>query len=371
MNSKLIRNSVVAVAILAVGIFAKGKLSAMATKEEIRDEKIKPRVKVIAVANDTVALPITVYGKLNAAERVDLLAEVSGTFMGGDAPFLEGVAFKKGQVLLQVDNAEATANVMSLKGNFINSVLAILPDVRADYPEAYQAWESYYDALSLSIPLPELPSVQSKLEKFLIARSIQSAFYQVKSAEERLEKYSIRAPFDGKVAQASVKKGNLVSPGRALGTFVGTGGYELKGAVTLAYADQLKLGQSITFKSPDRKGSWKGQVDRISPVVDGASQSINLIATVKGNDLKEGMYLTGTIANVEVYDALRVPAYMVFDNEYVYTVESDSVLAKTAIQVVEWFDENIVITGLNNGQWLVDAPTLKAASGTLVEVVKN
>ena len=49
MNSKLIRNSVVAVAILAVGIFAKGKLSAMATKEEIRDEKIKPRVKVIAV----------------------------------------------------------------------------------------------------------------------------------------------------------------------------------------------------------------------------------------------------------------------------------------------------------------------------------
>jgi len=116
MNSKLIRNSVVAVAILAVGIFVKGKLSAMATKEEIRDEKIKPRVKVIAVANDTVALPITVYGKLNAAERVDLLAEVSGTFMGGDAPFLEGVAFKKGQVLLQLDNAEANSECNEFEG---------------------------------------------------------------------------------------------------------------------------------------------------------------------------------------------------------------------------------------------------------------
>ncbi len=371
MNSKLIRNIVVAVAILAVGIFVKGKLSAMATKEEIRDEKIKPRIKVIEVANDTVALPITIYGKLNAVERVDLLAEVSGTFLGGDAPFLEGVAFRKGQVLMQLDHAEAEANVMSLKGNFINSVLAILPDLNADYPESYQAWETYYDALSLSIPLPDLPMVQSKLEKFLIARGIQSAYYQVKSAEERLEKYSIRAPFDGKVAQALVKKGNLVSPGRALGTFVGTGGYELKGAVTLAYSEQLKLGQAIAFTSPDRKGSWKGQIDRISPIVDGASQSINLIAALNGKDLKEGMYLTGTIANVEVYDALRVPAYMVFDNEYVYTVESDSILAKTAIEVVEWFDENIVIKGLKNGQWLVDAPTLKAASGTLVEVVKN
>ena len=242
MNSKLIRNSVVAVAILAVGIFAKGKLSAMATKEEIRDEKIKPRVKVIAVANDTVALPITVYGKLNAAERVDLLAEVSGTFMGGDAPFLEGVAFKKGQVLLQVDNAEATANVMSLKGNFINSVLAILPDVRADYPEAYQAWESYYDALSLSIPLPELPSVQSKLEKFLIARGIQSAFYQVKSAEERLEKYSIRAPFDGKVAQASVKKRESSKSRKGVGNLCGNRGIRAERCGNVGLCGPIKIG---------------------------------------------------------------------------------------------------------------------------------
>jgi len=371
MNSKLIRNIVVALAILAIGIFVKGKLSAMSTKEEIREDRIKPRVKVIEVANDTIALPITVYGKLNATERVDLLAEVSGTFFDGDAPFLEGVAFRKGQIMLQLDNAEAQANVMGLKGSFINSVLAILPDLNADYPEAYAAWEAYYDALSLNSSLVPMPKTATKLEKFLIARGIPTAYYQVKSAEERLEKFCIRAPFDGVVAQASVKKGNLVSPGRALGSFVGSGGFELKGAVTLSYADELKLGQSITFTSPDRKGTWKGQIDRISPVVDDASQNINLIASLRGDDLKEGMYLTGTIANVEVYDALRVPAYMVFDNEYVYTVESDSLLAKTAVEVVEWLDESIVIKGLKNGQLLADAPTLKAASGTIVVAVKN
>ena len=54
MNSKLIRNIVVALAILAIGIFVKGKLSAMSTKEEIREDRIKPRVKVIEVANDTI-----------------------------------------------------------------------------------------------------------------------------------------------------------------------------------------------------------------------------------------------------------------------------------------------------------------------------
>jgi RND family efflux transporter MFP subunit len=273
--------------------------------------------------------------------------------------------------MLQLDNAEAQANVMGLKGSFINSVLAILPDLNTDYPEAYAAWEAYYNALSLNSALVPMPKTASKLEKFLIARGIPTAYYQVKSAEERLEKFCIRAPFDGVVAQASVKKGNLVSPGRALGSFVGSGGFELKGAVTLSYADELKLGQSITFTSPDRKGIWKGQIDRISPVVDDASQNINLIASLRGDDLKEGMYLTGTIANVEVYDALRVPAYMVFDNEYVYTVESDSLLAKTAVEVVEWLDESIVIKGLKNGQLLADAPTLKAASGTIVVAVKN
>ncbi|MEY2963151.1 MAG: hypothetical protein RL754_412 [Bacteroidota bacterium] len=371
MNIKWVRNAIIAVAILFVGVMISKRLRGMATKAEIISDKAVPSVKVNAVELDTVMLPLNVYGKINATERVDLLAEVSGSFKSSDRNFLEGTRFSKGQTLIGLDDSEARANVMSLKGNFINSLLGILPDIKTDYPEHYDAFETYYNETGLSKPLAALPEATGKLEKFLIARGIQSAFYQVKSAEERLEKFSITAPFDGVVASALIKPGNLVSPGRALGTFVGFGSYELKSAVTLAYADRLSIGQEVVFTSPDVAGNWTGKIARISPVVDAASQSVQLVINISGNGLREGMYLTGTIQGLEVQNAIKVPAYMVFDNGFVFTVAQDSVLQKTPVRVVEWLDNEIIIEGLNTGQFIVDEPTFKGTSGMIVRALAN
>ena len=371
MNKKILRNIVLAVFIIIGGFMVMNILSGMAKKVEIQEDRSAPRVKVFEANPDTVDLSLNLYGKLNAVNRVDLLAEVSGTYQGGTRSFLEGTFFKKGEVLLQLDNAEAEANMKSLKGNYINSILGILPDIKMDYPLDYDRFHSYYESLSLSSTLPVLPEAAGTLEKFLIARGIQSAYFQVKGAEERLAKFSIRAPFNGVVAVANVKLGNVVSPGRVLGTYVGRDSYELKSAITLSYADELQVGQKVRFTSPDVAGTWTGTIDRISPVVDVASQSINVIANVRGNELREGMYLTGAIEGVQVFDALPLPAYMVFDNEYVYTVESDSILQKTKIQVLEWLDDQIIITGIDKGAILIDSPTLSATAGTIVNTFQG
>ena len=365
---KWVKNAIIAIAILVVGIMISGRLKSMATKEEIKVDRRKLEVKVMTANLQSIELPITVYGKLNAAQRTDLLAEVNGTFKGGDHPFLEGRTFKAGEVLIQLDNAEAKANAMSVKGNFINALLGVLPDINQDYSGQYKAFELYYDELSLNTPLSQMPKVEGKLEKFLIARGIQTAYYQAKSSEVRLDKFSIRAPFDGVVAMAGVKLGNLVSPGRALGTFVSTRSYELMTAVTLAYADQLVVGQKVDFTSPDIAGNWEGSIARIAPIVDAATQSINIIVNVDGSTLREGMYLTGTVDGLQVDNALKIPASMVVDNEYIYMVEQDSVLVKNLVTVVEWLDNEIIVKGVEQGALLVNEPTLKAAAGLVVAI---
>ena len=367
---KVVKNAIIAVVILIVGILASKKLGSMSQKEEIKEDTRKMELRVVTADTDTIAVPLKVYGKLVAVDRTSVLAEVSGIYRGGDRSFLEGTSFKKGEVLIQLDNSEALANVMSLKGNFINALLGVLPDIKQDYPQDYERFAAYYEALSLESALPALPEATGKLEKFLIARGMPSAYYQVKSAEERLEKFAIKAPFDGVVATALVKPGNLVSPGRALGTFLSTKSYEMTTAVTLSYADQLTIGQKVNFTSPDIEGNWTGSIARIAPVVDAATQSVSIVVRVSGKDLREGMYLTGQVQGLEVRDALKVPAYMVSDNEYVYTIEQDSVLQRKMIEVVEWLDNEIIITGLPSGTLLVDEPTLKAASGLVVTPVK-
>ena len=367
---KWVKNAIIAIAILAVGLFVSKTLGGMSTKEEIKEDNIKLQVRVLDAELDTVALPLTVYGRLNAAKRADLLAEVSGTFKGSDRAFLEGTRFSKGETIIRLDDSEARANAMSVKGNFINALLAILPDLNQDYPSDYARFKAYYDNTSLEKSLEPLPSAEGKLEKFLIARGIQGAFFQAKSAEERLAKFSIKAPFNGVVAAANVKPGNLVSPGRALGTFVNTDSYELRSAVSLRYADQLSVGQKVAFSSPDIAGDWTGTISRIAPVVDAASQSINIITTVRGSALREGMYLTGQIQGISVMGALKLPASMVFDNKYMYMIESDSVLAKNEVEVVEWLDNEVIVRGVANGATLVNEPTLKAAAGLVVVPVK-
>ena len=367
---KRVRNAIIAVLILAVGIIGLKQLGGRSQKGEIKEEKAKMRVRTMMATLDTIDLPLTVYGKLTAAQRADLFAEVTGTFKTGDKPFLEGTSFSKGAIMLQLDDAEAKANAMSAKGNFINALLGVLPDLNQDYSADYDRFLAYYEGTSLNKPLQAMPKAEGKLEKFLIARGIQSAFFAAKSAEERLDKFAVRAPFTGVVAQANVKPGNLVSPGKALGSFVSTSKYELKTAVTLSYADQLALGQEVHFSSPDIEGDWTGTISRIAPVVDAATQSIQVIIAISGDRLREGMYLTGTIDGLQVKNALKIPASMVFDNEFVYTIVQDSVLDKTAVEVVEWLDDEIIIKGLESGTRMVNEPTLKAAAGLVVEPIK-
>jgi multidrug efflux pump subunit AcrA (membrane-fusion protein) len=130
------------------------------------------------------------------------------------------------------------------------------------------------------------------------------------------------------------------------------------------------LGQEVHFSSPDIEGDWTGTISRIAPVVDAATQSIQVIIALSGDRLREGMYLTGTIDGLQVKNALKIPASMVFDNEFVYTIIQDSVLDKTAVDVVEWLEDEIIIKGLESGAVMVNEPTLKAAAGLVVEPIK-
>ena len=95
MNKKLIRNIALAVVIIIVGLTVKNKLSGMATKVEIKEDKSAPMVNVFSASPDTVGLSLELYGKLNAVNRVDLLAEVSGSFVGGDRDFSRARPLRK------------------------------------------------------------------------------------------------------------------------------------------------------------------------------------------------------------------------------------------------------------------------------------
>ncbi len=208
---------------------------------------------------------MTASGNLAARDRIEVFSEVQGIFDQSAHQFDAGVYYKEGEVLLRINSDEHRANIRAQKSNLYNQIVAILPDLRFDYPDAHPKWEAYVTSFDVERLLRPLPRSSSDKEKLFIAgKNIQSTWYSIKNLEERLSKYTIYAPFNGILTEALVDKGALVRPGQKLGAFISPVVYELEVGANAEYADLLKVGNSVQLHNVEHTKTWKGRVDRLN-----------------------------------------------------------------------------------------------------------
>ena len=218
-------------------------------------------------------VPIT--GRVVAANSTQLVAEVQGRLVRGFKPFKAGTYFKEGQILIRVDSREFALNLESQKSAFLNILTAMMPDLKADYPDNYQNWLNYVSSYESGKPLPELPVTTSDSEKyFLTSRQVYATYFGIKAQEERLGKYAIKAPFNGSLTEARVDVGGLISPGQPLGTFISSQDYEIEAAVTLKTANSLSIGQKVQFESTESGDTYTATIVRINDILDNSTQNI-------------------------------------------------------------------------------------------------
>ena len=172
--------------------------------------KVVKTVLVDTVKNTTIPIVIAANGNLTALQRVELYSEVQGLFITGAKLFKPGQKFNKGETLIRLDASEYYASVQSAKSNLYNSIAAIMPDLRLDFPDVFQKWQTYLNGYDLNKTTPKLPEISGEKENYFITgRGIVSAFYNVKNLEQRLTKYRITAPFSGILTEALVTEGTL------------------------------------------------------------------------------------------------------------------------------------------------------------------
>jgi hypothetical protein len=166
--------------------------------------KVVKTVFVDTVKNTTIPVVISANGNLMVAKRrVELYSEVQGIFKSGSKLFKAGQKYNSGETLIRLDASEYYASVQSAKSNLYNSIAAIMPDLRLDFPEVYPKWQAYLNNFDLKNNTPELPEMSGEKENYFITgRGIISAYYNVKNLEQRLAKYRIAAPFTGILTEA-------------------------------------------------------------------------------------------------------------------------------------------------------------------------
>ncbi|WP_430466658.1 efflux RND transporter periplasmic adaptor subunit [Winogradskyella ouciana] len=359
--------AILGIVLIVSAIFVGRYISNSKKKQRPVAEKVIKTVFTDTVENTTVQIVIPANGNLVAKRRVELYSEVQGVFRSSGKLFKPGQEYRAGEVLIRIDASEYYASVQSAKSNLYNSIATIMPDLRLDFPEVFQKWQTYLNEFNLEKTTPKLPEMTSDKENYFITgRGIVSNYYNVKNLEQRLGKYTIRAPFSGILTEALVTEGSLVRNGQKLGEFIDPNIYEMEVALSKTYASLLKVGEEVMLNNLDNTETYKGKVTRVNGRIDATTQTITAFIEVKDESLKEGMYLEANLNAKQEENAYEINRNLVLDGEQIFVVR-DSILDVIDVNPVYFSDTKAVVKNIPDGTIMLSKPVPGAYAGMLVK----
>lgn len=374
MKRKLVSYAIVLL-ILVATYFA---YQALSGQKEAPPQRPKPVAKNYVSAKafepQTVKTVIEAFGRVGSAEQLNVIAEVGGKLLRGSSVLKKGSRFKKGQLLCRIDDQEENLDLQARKSSFLHTLASILPDIRIDFPNSFNDWQSYFDGIKLNERLPALPEPKTSKEKtFLAAKNILSEYYAIKSAEENLKKFYIYAPFNGSIVSINYQVGSVVNPGANIGAIISTDELELEVPVEQRDIEFVEKGKTVTIvDESDFEQNWIGKITRVADFIDPNSQSVSVFINIQKRSKYEaldGLFLKARIPGKSVKNAAEVPRRILKNKDEIFVVQ-DSVLVTKKVRIHKISENNAIISGLQPGEMMVTDRPSNASENMKVEIIK-
>ncbi|MFH1158261.1 MAG: efflux RND transporter periplasmic adaptor subunit [Pseudomonadota bacterium] len=295
-------------------------------------------VGAVPVEVKDLAVTIDAIGTLSAGESAEIRAEAAGAITAIN--FSEGRPVKKGDSLLQIDDALIRAGLLKAEAtyNVRRTSFGRSNKLKSSGYVSSQEWE------------------QSE-------GSLQEAQADINSARIRLDKTSVRAPFDGLAGLRDFSVGDYVQVGQLLTTLDAVDPVKITFSVPEKNYGDLKPGQQISFAVdawPGRR--FTGDIYAVSPRIDPDTRNFDVRASIPNAEglLRPGMFARVNIVTTVHKGALLVPEQAIIpkgNDSFVFVVrEGKAVLQKVVtglrqtgtVEITEGLlaNEPVVITGL-------------------------
>lgn len=326
-------------------------------------------VFVEKVENRNIPILISESGRLVAKNKIEIYAEVQGVMETTPKEFKPGSIYKKGDILVKIRSTDYNANLQAQKSILQNLITSVLPDLQLDYPEAYTKWNDHIKNFDMNKPIGELPKTTSAKEKyFIIGKNIYTTYYQTKNLEIILQKYIIRAPFNGILTEAIVTPGTVIRLGQKLGELIDPNVYEMEVSVSKSLLPSLSIGKTVEVKNGNNSNlTWHGKIVRINGKVDTNTQTVKVYILLKGEELKEGMYLEAHISATPLKDAYEVSSRLLVDGHKLFIVNNNK-LEIVPVKILHKTYNSVVVQGIKDGMQLVSKPISGAYAGMEVSI---
>ncbi|MBW2241668.1 MAG: efflux RND transporter periplasmic adaptor subunit [Deltaproteobacteria bacterium] len=312
-----------------------------------------PTAVVVARAT-TIAFPLVVegLGTARANESVDIRPEVSKSIRA--IHFEEGERVEAGQLLVQLDNAEALADVAEARANLV------------DFENQVRRARELFESRTVS---------ESERDQRIAQRDAARA--KLGAAEARLAHADIRAPFAGRLGLRHVSLGSLVTPATVITTLDDTGTIKLDFDVPETSIARLATDLPVEARSaawPDT--TFRGRVATIGTRVDPVSRTVTVRARVPNGDgrLRPGMFLTVALLREDV-TALVVPEQAVVpeqSRQFVFVVGEDQTVIKREVRTGRRRPGLVeILAGITEGEQVIVEGTQKVRPGGAVLILRE
>lgn len=292
------------------------------------------------------ALEVEALGTVRAKESVDITAKVADRVAA--IHFEEGKQVKTGDVLVELDNEEARAD------------LAAAEAAERDSRSLFKRSQELFQTQALS------EAQLDQLEATMLANQARVA-----AARSRVNDRVIRAPFGGRVGLRNVSLGSLVSPGGVITTLDDLSIVKLDFAVPELFLSSLQPGLTVEARSSAYPNSmFKGRVDSIDTRVDTTTRAIVVRALIDNKDsrLRPGMFMTLQLVR-SAGKALMLPesAIVPEDSKHFVFVVTDGRAHKREIMIGRRRPGEVeVLKGATETDVVVIDGTLNLHDGTAV-----
>ena len=366
--------TVIAVVLIGMVMTLVKRLTAPKPPEDIKVSAPNvSAVKLKTVKYQNYSTTIEALGKVVSSSPIDIVSEVSGRILKGDVTLRTAMPFQKGALLFAVDKQETVLNLKSQRSNFQNAIAMMLADLKLDFPNEFDKWNNYFQNINIDRSLTPLPAINNDREKTYIAtRNILGQYYAIKSAEERLTKYEVRAPYNGIITQVYTDAGSVANPGTRVVRIRRNGQLELELPIRKEDIQWVRVGTNVKLFSEDKRQSTTGRIVRISNTMDPSTQSINAYISIAGSRMKiyEGMYMAAELAGRSVSNAMEINRKAVVEDNQVFVMLSDSTIQQKTIKVHKVNTETVLFSGLQAGEQVVNDNLLGLADGVKIIPLK-
>lgn len=319
-----------------------------------------PRVKLVKVGTRPLAPGLESSGTLAADETSEVAAQAGGAVASVEID--AGSRVKKGDVLVRLDARDASLRYAqaAAAAEQARARLGVMPGGKFDPAEVADV-RAAKEAMDLavsdadrtkalfatgSVSQAQWDAARTRAEQARAQHdaalngarqafaALAAADAQARLAQKQLDDCSIRAPFDGQVAERKISAGEWAQVGRVVATVVRDNPLRLRLDVPEADVGKVTVGRAVDLTVAAYPGrNFHGSIKRIGASVKQQSRTLPVEAEVP-ND--EGVLRPGFFARAEIHlEGKEQPALVVPESAIGSTGSSARVFVRLGSRVAE------------------------------------